>query len=183
MEDEKWGKIYVIILIIISLSIFLFLRFTPDDEEYSYKEEDIPKIDARTCEIYGFDKGDLKLKIDASVIEVPEDEDIAIFKGIKEGVIYKGKTPEFKLKAREIRINTNTKDTYFLGHVIISKKDLILKGNFFFWSSKYKRLTGKKGVEIITDDLYIRGKNFSSDVNMKEVKVVGNVLVNIYLGG
>ncbi len=183
MGDEKLTKLYIAIIAVIALSIFLFLWLTPSEEEYSYTEEDIPKIDARSCEIYGFDNGKLKLKIDASIVEVPEEEDIAVFKGIKEGIIYKGKKPEFKLKAREIRVNTNTKDTYFLGHVVITNKDTILKGNFFFWSAKYERLTGRRGVEIITDDVHIKGKNFSSDVNMKDVKVTGDVEVNIYLGG
>ncbi len=67
--------------------------------------------------------------------------------------------------------------------MVITNKDTILKGNFFFWSAKYERLTGRRGVEIITDDVHIKGKNFSSDVNMKDVKVTGDVEVNIYLGG
>ncbi len=183
MGDEKLTKLYIVIIIIISLSIFLFLWLTPSEDNYSYTEEDLPKIDARTCEIYGFDNGNLKLKIDASIVEVPQEEDIAVFKGIKEGIIYRGKSPEFKLRAREIRINTNTKDAYFLGHVVITSRDTVIKGNFFFWSSKYEKLTGRRGVEIITDDIHIKGKNFSSDVNMNNVKVIGDVEVNIYLGG
>ena len=183
MDDSKLTKLYVSIILIILVSIFLFLKFFPDEEEYSYIEEDIPKIDARICEINGFDMGKLKLKISASVVEVPEEEDIVIFKGIEKGVVYKNDLPELTLKAREVKINLNTKDTYFLGRVVFEKKDTILKGNFFFWSAKYERLSGRKGVEIITDDLYIKGRNFSSDINMKDVKISGDVEVNIYLGG
>ncbi len=183
MGDEKLTRLYLFIIFILSLSIFLFLWLSPSEDEYSYTEDDVPKVDVRNAKIYGFDKGKLKLSIDANIIEIPEEEDIAIFKGIKEGIVYRNKTPEFKIKAREIRINTNTKDAYFLGHVVISKSDTILKGNYFFWSAKYERLTGRKGVEIITDDVYIKGRNLSSDANMKDVNVSGGVIVNIYLGG
>ncbi len=183
MGDEKLTRLYLFIIFILSLSIFLFLWLSPSEDEYSYTEEDIPKVDVRAAKIYGFDNGKLKLSIDANIIEIPEEEDIAIFKGIKEGIVYRNKEPEFKIKAREIRINTNTKDAYFLGHVVISKSDTVLKGNYFFWSAKYEKLTGRKGVEIMTDDVYIKGRNLSSDVNMKDVNVSGGVIVNIYLGG
>jgi len=187
MLKQKNLWFVLIIILIISFSIFLFLNSkknnSPQTEEKIEETEDFVEVEEAPVKIEqgivsGIKDGQKEWEIEAEKISLGKDRKNTIFEEIKNILIFKDEKPHLNIVADRCIADMNTKSMELAGNVVIETEEGdILKGMGFFWDSNKEELSSTAPVEILVKDYIISAERFSSDTELINLNLEGNASV------
>jgi len=188
MLKRKYLWFILILILAIALSFYFIYNKGKDGsavqtkEEIEETEEDIVVDEApvkiEQGVVVGMKEGKKEWEIEADKISLAEDRKKTIFEKIKKAIIFKDNEPHLNIQLNKCIADMGSKSMELVGDVVIETKEGdILKGDRFYWDSKEETLTSLEPVEMVVKENRITADWLTSDVELNNLELTGNVKV------
>jgi len=186
---KKRNLWFILIIILVLALLFYFFYYKGKDKNTSEKEEKIEEVEEEIIvdeapvkiekgSVIGVKEGKKEWEIKADKISLGKDRKDTIFEYIEKIIIFKDEQLSLNITADKCVAEMDNNNMELSGNVIIETKEGdTIKGDKFFWNAEEKILTSRSSVKIKTKDNNITANVLSTDAELNELKLKGNVKV------